>query len=378
MSTSNPLMTSAQQAASQLKNSLSSQVNSKLSDGAGKLQERLNSLANTKLAETFLTTGAKDELMTVDPLGVSDVNILNSLAGKLSGFDTSFLESFRSGGTTVLGQLSSLVGGSDGGFSFDTSALTSRVLDSLGGSQGMLRNLTSELQSNLTQGFNIDSSIYDQVLGSINGTVSSFSTNNFSDARGIFDLVNQITGQSNLAQFFDVGAEANLLSGIFNEAIQLGIPMVVDALLSQADSSYAADQALRANIPTVIAYCDLDTATQLIDRLGVNQVIADAPAMAQQLISTYRMPSGTTSDQYTLRYTELKAVLDILQPGWGRVNRNGTDIIDLGMFANASADAMVVLNTQSEWSPALKIARFYTPARDLVTVGREMYPLAVI
>lgn len=375
---SNPLMTTAQSAADNLKKSLSTQVNDKLSDATDKLEKRLNSLANTKLAETFLTTGAKDELLTVDPLGVSDINILNSLAGKLSGFDTGFLESFRSGGSTILGEVSSLFGSGSGGFSFDAAALTNRVVESLGGSQGMLRNLSSELTTNLTQGVNIDSSIYDQVLGSINGTLSTFTTNSFGDARGIFDLVNQITGQSNLAQFFDVGAEANLLSGIFNEAIQLGVPMAIEALLDAADSSYAADQALRANIPTVIAYSDLSTATTLIDRLGVNQVIADAPAMAQELLSTYKMPQGTTSAQYATRYSELKSVLDTIQPGWGHVDRNGTSIVDLGMFANASPDAIIILGTQVEWSAALKIAGLYTPARNLVEVGRKMYPLAVI
>ena len=368
---SNPLTTAAQQAASQLTAQLSGVTGAAAGIVDG-VKARLNQLQNVKLAETILTTGPKDELLTVDVLGVSDTNILNSVIGKLAGSAASTLSAFRSNPSNLLGNVVGLISNNGGKFSFDTKALTDRVLSSLGGGEGLLRTMSSGLQNTLTQGLGIDPNLYSQVTGIINGVTTSFQSGNFSDARGIFEIINQITGQSDLAKFFDVGAEANLLSGIINEAIKLGIPDTITLLLEKANSSEAANAALRSNLTTAIEFSDLTTCATIIDTIGSNQVLADVPAMAQQLLAQYRMPTGTTRADYAARYLDLKAVLDAIKPGWGTVDRAGEPATDLSLFSTCSADAVLVLSTH-----AVKIAPSYT-REDLLTSVKGKYPLAII
>lgn len=371
---SNPLVDRAKEATNAL--------TSKLGGGAAataagaKVQEQVKNLAEAKLAPTLFTTGPKDDLMAVDVLGISNSSILNNLAGKLSGFGLSAFESFRKN-PGMLTDLTSMIRKDSSGWSFDAKSLTERVTSSLGGSANLFRNLSTNLQGTLTQGFGVDPSIYSRIEGTIGGVVQSFQSGNFQDARGIFNLVNQITGQSDIAQFFDVGAEANLLSGIFREAIQLGVPDAIDQLVEKAKSSTAADYALRGNIETAVSVSDLHTTALMIDRLGVNRVLSDVPDAAERLVASYSFPEGTTRDQYAARWTELKNVLDQLQPGWSTYNRNGTMISDLSLFNRASQDALTLFKLQPELAVAALIASSY-PTVQLAVEGKQMYPYALI
>lgn len=371
MATDNKLTTAAQAASKKLLAKLGT-----TSSSAG-IKERLGELANTKLADTILRTGAKDELLTVDALGVSDVNIINSLSNKLSGFSTEAIDAIRAKAGNLVGDITSIVS-SKGGFKLDTKGLTDRVLQSLGGGQGVLRTLSTSLQGSLTQGLGIDPSIYDKVSGTINGVVQSFQSGNINDARGIFDLVNQITGESDLAKFFDLGAQANLLSGLFSEAIRLGIPEAIDALLENSESDEAANAALRGNLQNIIDYSDLTTAATVIERLGANRILADIPTALQQLLANYRFPKGSTKANYPTLYLDLKAVLDAIDPLWGTVKRGSETISDLEIFSRVSTDANTLLSIQPEWEIAVRVAPSYQTRTSLTANLKAKYPYARI
>lgn len=370
-SVSNPLVDRAKEASNLLTSKLGSSK-----DASAKVTNQLKNLAEAKLAPTLFSAGAKDELMTVDVLGISDSSIINNLTGKLSGFAQSAFESLRKN-PGMLTDLTSMIRNDGSGFSFDADSLKERVMSSFTGSQSLMRGLSTNLQTALTQGVGIDNALYSQVEGTVNGVIQSFQSGNFSDARGIFNLVNQLTGNSQLAQFFDVGAEANLLSGIFREAIQMGVPDAIDSLIEKSKSSTAADYALRGNIEVAVSFSDLQTTATMIERLGVNRVLADVPDAPERLVASFTIPTGTTAAQYPALYTELAGILDQLRPGWATYDRGGTPISDLSLFSKASPDAITLFKTQPTLLVAATIASSY-PAVDMKVQAKQMYPYALI
>lgn len=374
--------TNAQQASAKLKDRLKATTGG----AANGVKDRLDRLSTVQLADTLISTGPKDELLTVDVLGVSDANILNSLSNKLSGFDTGPLESFRSSSLGGGGSLTSLLTSNlGGGFSIDPSQMADRILSSITGGQGAIRGLSSSLQNSVLGGSGLRalgnmaaSNILSSMGVNIGGQLSSFNNNNFSDARGIFDLVNRVSNQPGLARYVDTGAQSSLLSGVFRECMRVGVPMAITALLDndRLDSN-AVDYALRSNMVDAINYSDITTAAQIIQRVGANQILADTPNAIQQLLANYRFPVGTTYAQYGARWTELNSVLTSIDPNWGKYVRNGEAVDDLKVYTRLSADAMTLLMSVPGRKEAAMIAKNYNPV-NLRNAAKAMYPLAAI
>ncbi len=338
-----------------------------------KVSEGLSSLVNSKLVDTIFTAGPLDDLLAVDAYGIKDSNILNSLVGKLTGFATDSLDNFRLSPGLISDVVNMATSG--GGFKIDAKALTDRVVSSLGGSQGILRNVSTSLQDTFTQGFGIPSNIYQEVVGVVAGVTRDFNTGNMKDARGLFNMINQITGNNKLAEFFDVGAEANLLSGVFSEAIRLGVPDAIETMVTQSKSKKAADYALRANVVVAVSYSDVATTALMLDQLGAARVKADLPDAAKRLLSNYAFPAETTPDEYAAQYTLLKEVMDQLEPGWGFYSRDGQQVNDLTLFATASEDARTLLAMQPEFAEAALIAPSYSTV-PLMSSLKSKYPMA--
>ena len=396
----NPLATPAQAASNKLKDRLKSTTGG----ATGGVSERLDRLASVELADTLISTGPKDELLTVDVLGVSDANILSSLSNKLSGFDTSPLESFRASSSRNSSfetmQLDSFTtrridpsrGGTslfssnlNGGFSINPSQMADRILSSITGGQGLIRGLSGPLQDSILGGGGIGSlgsmaasSVLSSMGVDIGGQLNSFNNNNFSDARGIFDLVNRVSGQPGLARYVDTGAESSLLSGVFRECMRVGVPMAIEALIgNDRFDPRSVDYALRSNMVDAVNYSDLSTIARIIERVGPNQILADTPNAVQQLLANYRFPVGTTYSQYGARWTELQTVLNSIEPNWGRYNRNGVMVDDLSFYTRISPDARTLLMSVPSRREAVMIAASY-PTVVLRNLAKSMYPLAVI
>lgn len=342
------------------------------------MKEQVKNLADAKLASTIFKTGPKDELLAVDVFGISDGNVLNNLSEKLSGYALSALDSFRKS-TGLSTDLTKLFQKTASGFSIDPAALTDRVTKALSGSSNLLRGLSEGLQQQLTQGVaGLSQQIYGQLQAKVGEVTRSLNLQNtVSDARGILDLVNHISGNENLTQFFDVGAEANMLSGIFREAIQMGIPEAVEALAAAAQSSVAADYALRGNIEVAVTVSDLDTTALMIDKLGINRILADVPDAPHRLVMNYQLPQGTAHDQLDAEFSKLSSVLDQLSPNWRHYERGGEAVSDLSLFYNASPDARRLFARRPELQLEALIAAEYRPT-SMIQQARKMYPMAVI
>jgi hypothetical protein len=389
-SAQNQLVSQAQQASTKLMSkaeaTLSQRLGGPTSDLVKRIQKgglkaldksQVKNLAEAKLADTIFKSGPKDELLAVDVFGISDTNVLNSITGKMTGFASDMLESFRKNGGGITDLTSLIRDAANGSLSLNADALKDRVLSSMGGTSNILRTVSDGLQNTLTQGFGIPPEVYSQITATVAGVTTNFNAGNVKDASGIFSLVNQITGQKDLAQFFDVGAEANMLSGLFREAISLGIPGAIDALVTNAKSDKAADYALRANIQVAVGMADLDTTNLMVDTLGLNRVIADVPSAATLLLANYRIPAGTPNEGLDAELTKLLSTLDKLQPGWATYDRNGTAVSDLSLYTFASQDARKLMDRDPTHRINALVASTYKPV-SMVEEAKHMYPLAII
>lgn len=388
----NPLVTAAQKATSKLENRAAEALGRRGNNGtvkdissiAKRIQkgglkalstEQVKNLADSKLADTIFRSGPKDNVLAVDVFGISNTSVLNSITDKFSGFALSSLDEFRKS-TGLTTDLTSLIKKAGNGFSFDTKALTDRVFSAIGGSSSTLRGLTDTLQSSLTGGFGIDTSIYSKVEAVVNNITKSFDVVNLKDAKGIFSLVNQISGNDQLTKFFDVGAEANLLSGLFREAIQLGIPETIQTLIDTAKSSRAADLALRGNIGVAVTLADLHTTNLMVDNLGLNRVLADVPNAPERVLANYTLPVGIKNEQLDSELTKLLTTMNKLRPGWAIYLRDTVQINDLSLYTYASNDARKLLMRDPLHRTAMLIGPSYRATRMLAEL-KKMYPLAI-
>lgn len=385
-SAANKLVTQANDASTKMQAKAQAALTDRLGSGTGELTKRLQkgslkamdknqtkNLAESKLADTVFKSGPKDDLMAVDVLGISDTGIRNSLTGKLTGFASNLLASFKNNGVT---DLSSIIRAATGnGYNISSEGLKDRVFSAMGGTSALIRSTSDALQKTLTEGFGIPPEVYNQVEGVVNEVSYGFNSNNVKDANAIFGLVNQLTGNKETAQFFDVGAEANLLSGLFHEAIQLGVPNAVDALVLKAKSDKAADYALRSNVQVAVLSSDLQTTSMMVDRLGINRIQADLPNSAELLIANYKIPTGTTATGLAAELTKLVETLDKLKPGWSSYSRNGVAVSDLSIYSYASEDAKRVLSRSPTHLVAMTVAAEYRSVA-MVSQAKDMYPFA--
>lgn len=370
------------QATSLVQNKLGSALSGVLGSSAGGLLGNMLSmvpdsaaknLSAAKIAPGFLQNGPKDESLVVDPYGVSDNNILNSLGDKISGFAQDMFGELRSSPSLVSDLTSMLTNG--GNFAISKEGLADRVLGALGGQSGMIRNLSDTMKSSLVNGMGLPEGIYDTAISLIGGQSTSINVGNINSAKEIFSLISSITRSDQLGGLFDVGGESSLLAGVMREAIALGVPDAIDILIEKSKHDDIAYNALYANMQVAVDYSDLDTINTMIDKIGVNAFLGQCPDAVQRLLTSYELPVGTSSANYDNEWAALETVLNKLRPGWGKIKRNGVLINDLTFYATVSTDARRLMLRESDHLVPVLIGSTYPDRRDMIAELQTMYPL---
>ena len=341
---------------------------SQLSDTSAK------NLTAAKIAPGFLQTGPKDDSLVTDVYGVSDNNIVNSTGDKVSGFTQDLFSELRRSPSLVSDLTSMIVGGGNN-YAISKEGLTDRVLGALGGQSGVVRNLSESMRGTIVNGMGLPDGIYDTAVSVIDGQSRLLNVGNISSAREVFSLLNSITRSDQLGGFFDMGGESALMAGVMREAIALGVPDAIDILIENAHHDEIANNALYANMQVAVEQSDLDTVNTMVDRLGTNTFLGQVPNAVAILLSSYRLPVGTSSDNYDNEWAALQAALDKLQPGWGKVYRNGTLVSDLSFYADISADARTLMMRVEEQMLPTLIGPTYSDRRDMIGELQAMYPL---
>ncbi len=333
----------------------------------------VKNLVSARIVPGFLTNGPKAETLTEDVYGVSDNNLLNNVGDKITGFAKDAFNDIRKSPSLVT-DLTSLVMSGGKNWAVTKEGLADRVMGSLGGKRGLISNLGSQFKETIAGGLGLPDDIYDTIVVTIADKTTSF-RGEPSNARQVFSLVNQVTRDSQLSGYFDVGSESALMSGVMREALALKVPDVIDVLVENAKDDQIAYNALYANMREAVEQSDLDTILLMIQKVGINAFKSQVPDAATLLLQNYVLPVGTTTEEYDSELESLKVVLLLLDDRWDQIERNGTWIQDLTPFANISDDAQKLMQRDDELMVPSLIAGKYTTSPKLVDELQQMYPL---
>lgn len=346
--------------------------------GGGSLNEQdeaatsATSLINAKLADTLFTTKPDDKLVVVDAFGIKDNSTLNTIVDKLSGQVRASLNDL--GGLSGIGK--NLLSGvlRNGNINLNTDALKERLIDSLGGKAGIINKLSGGLREGLSE-MGLPAGVYDRVEATIQGVTQYMTSSNVRDARGTFDLLARITGESEIASFLDVGAEAQLMSSLTRSLIDLGVPNAISTLMDKSRSSEAAYYALQSNIIVAANVADTKTIDMMIDELGVWRVLSDCPDLIHRTLVNYKFPEGMerTAVNYDSEWSKLDTQFKRLDVNWGHYRRGNQYITDMSFFSDISEDALELLSLRGPFTLDIRMANSY-PKKGLTDLMSEFYP----
>lgn len=269
--------------------------------------------------------------------------------------------------------LSSLVSNKDGSFSLSPEGLKDRLKDVLSGSNAAVDRLGDSITKTATgavQG--ATQALMDRFSGTIDSAVSNFSTKNISDARGLFNSINELTRNPDMAKLMDLGAETRLLTGVFKEAIDLRVPKAIEVLID--GDTVAIKQALKNITSNAMESGDMVTAKLLADKLGSNQILALEPRAVEKLLSGFTLPQGTKQNELSDLGVTLKSTLVSINQKWNITSRAGGNIFNLEAMTSMSEDAKRVLETDPTLIDQIYIAGFYSRQSYNESID-EKYPL---
>lgn len=332
------------------------------------------SIINAQLTDSLFTTKADDKLVVIDAFGIKDNTPLNTVVDKLKGEVQASLGDM--GGLTGIGKnlLSGALKG--GNINLDPSALKDRLIDQMGGKAGIMNKLSGGLREGLSA-IGLPKGVYDRVEATVMGVTQFMQANNVKDARGTFDILSRITGESEIASFLDVGAQASLMSSLTRELIGLGVPDAIDTLMQKSRSDEAAYWALQSNIIVAANVGDFKTVDLMTDTLGSNRMLSDCPDIISQMLGSYKFPSGTKVDDYQARFDELNTTFSKLDIHWGYHQRGNEWVTDTDFFKNISADARELLTWVGPFKDIILFADSY-PETELNSLAKRLYPGVLI
>src|SRR5690606_3903894 len=104
---------------------------------------------------------------------------------------------------------------------------------------------------------------------------------NISDARSLTRYLQEITGDGELAQVLDVGAEAAVFDHFLKKAIELGIDDAVDILFEKSSDKKAFTEVLSNNLLQMAIASDLDGLRKAVGHVGRHEALARYPRLIQ-------------------------------------------------------------------------------------------------
>ena len=116
---------------------------------------------------------------------------------------------------------------------------------------------------------------------------------------------------------------------------------------------------------------NLETLTEIINKVGVDKVNAYAPDLPTVVLENYVWGYGTEYDEHAGLLSDLLTVLTLIDPHWYQIKVKGVWTSYLPPFAKASDRAVTLLLT-SEHAVAVTIASSY-PEIDLIAEVRKTF-----
>lgn len=193
------------------------------------------------------------------------------------------------------------------------------------------------------------------------------------DVDGLIRFTGALTGKSELMEFFNLGAEAGILSGIAATMVKYGIGDLVDELVEYAHDESVKDAIFASILENAIITSDLKSVNKAIDRLGPDGVLAEKPNICQEILASYRFPEDFDMRQAAAERLYLIQTLNRISIYWCNKLRAGRLIPAYDAWMGIGSDAKVLM-MMAEPERTYAIGAGSIQRKTVSQIQAELYP----
>lgn len=216
--------------------------------------------------------------------------------------------------------------------------------------------------------------LVNKIKVSIGGAVSYIGGDNLPAVREYLDIAGDLINDSDLTQFFDIEAEASVLSGVLGQGYEYGMPDILDTVRNTGRYDDLSLKAAAKSIsPIAIASGSIKGVKSLLDFVTVDDVLGESPNAVKDIASNFKLPEGTTPDEYPALGSELGGVLEQFDQNWYKVKVGEREVVNYDVLSQVSEDAKKVFMLNETYRPILMTAPFYQPS-SVKELAKTLYP----
>lgn len=349
------------------------------------------------IANTFFQAGPKDDLAVVDVYSTTNTKVKTSLLDRTLNSAGNVVNSILSNPEITMTVASALMSGKNGLQLDQNQLLSSLNSSSLGNRSGSLlsgfgSNINNSLLSNYNNISNIPGS--SSVLSSMGSYVDKIDPSHLASSNAITSYLGNLTNNFNLSSTIGTLGERTYLQTFMTEAIKIGSPGAFEMMLSSYDGRPEYGQMTRGVLSGCVSQCcqsgNTGVLQTIVNKIGGPTVMSELPSVITNVLSNYRLPSGTSSGGYRDELSGLTGLLGSITPNWNSYNRqyqttnndnyinyNNYNVSKLDSFSYASDDALSLLRLDSNYKTESMIAKSY-PSVSLFDSIKSKYPLLKI
>lgn len=296
-----------------------------------------------KVAKPVLVTGPTDDELAVDGRSTTPKDTLAKSASVTSKLNETPEESAAVRVSTKLVQKQLLKKITNPKISDDKaqqrleSSMSTRLVDMFGDDSNASNSVIDRYQKDAT-GRRLDS-----LRGDKNQLVKIYNKTDPTSAKSLASAVGKLTGEKGLFNWVDT--KAGFAGGLelLDKAVKLGIPDLIDDLMTYLENNREAKRRLIDSVRSVIIRGDLDTLEKIFGYIGAAGILQRVPEAIMLLLASYRFPPRTETTAYQAIRTKLLGLLNQIDPNWATTPRNGVEVSDLAATNYASKDVRKLL-----------------------------------
>lgn len=195
------------------------------------------------------------------------------------------------------------------------------------------------------------------------GGVKKLANGEYKNAKDVASLLTTITGNTEIAKAFDLTAQFSILNAVLIRARKLGIDRVLDVVLDEIQDDKDKQKFLLEGVAQAASECDLPYVNKVIEEVGKTAVLSQTPDIIDRILTGY-------SDKVDFNATI--QLCDSLSPNWDKVNRNGTMVNNLAVYATANSIVLGKMLVDDRFKACAAIVADF-PANTLDGICKDMY-----
>jgi len=333
---------------------------------------------SSRLSNTIFQTNGRDAMIVEDAYRISNDAPKNTVFDSLKGVYSDGIEGLKTN-TSSVKELTNLILSAKRGtvdkadmFERALSAMGSSLPSLLGSIGGALKNQLASVAGTLI-GPDAEKNV-NIIYGNLDKIIKVAGVN---DIDGLAEIVNELTGNSDLMKVINIEAEAAILGGITQQLLRYGIPDLVDDVMAQSASDEAIKKAYQFVSTDSIVGTDLATINRVLDKIGLAAYLEVNPNPIKNILGSFYFGTDDTIDKWPAKRALLLSTLNRIDPHWEEYNRNGTYVKDLNAFTTASTDAKKLLNMADPEALLTLIGPSFL-STGVSSVMKTLYPEAYI